>query len=165
MPDNVTRRILFWSPALLGLIVVLFLLFRPQPVQVDLAGVSRGPMVRSVAEEGKTRVKEVFVVSAPIPGLMRRIEIHAGDPVVAATTVVASASCTRQGDIIQPLMGPLGMIIVQVLRDQIVEMIFAKYDEMAETFLLDTLDPAFNKSIHPRRQLHRIATMRVELFG
>ena len=89
MPDNVTRRILFWSPALLGLIVVLFLLFRPQPVQVDLAGVSRGTMVRSVAEEGKTRVKEVFVVSAPIPGLMRRIEIHAGDPVVAATTVVA----------------------------------------------------------------------------
>ena len=32
MPDNVTRRILFWSPALLGLTVVLFLLFRPQPV-------------------------------------------------------------------------------------------------------------------------------------
>lgn len=89
MAGSTRQRILFWSPALLGLIVTLVLLFRPQPVQVDLASVNRGTLVRSVVEEGKTRVKEVFLVSAPIPGLMRRIEIHAGDPVVAADTVVA----------------------------------------------------------------------------
>jgi HlyD family secretion protein len=89
MAGSMTRRIVFWSPALLAMIVALVLLFRSQPVQVDLSSVSRGAMVRSVVEEGKTRVKEVFVVSAPIPGLMRRIEIHAGDPVIAADTVVA----------------------------------------------------------------------------
>jgi HlyD family secretion protein len=89
MADSLNRRILFWAPALLAMIVALFLLFRPQPVQVDLTSMQRGDMLRSVAEEGKTRVKEVFVVSAPIPGLMRRIEIHAGDQVVAANTIVA----------------------------------------------------------------------------
>lgn len=89
MPSNLTRRLLFWVPAGIVGAIILALLFRPQPVMVDFATVERGAITRSVAEEGKTRVKEVFVVSAPIPGLMRRIEIHAGDPVDAGTTVVA----------------------------------------------------------------------------
>ncbi len=89
MPSNVIRRLLFWVPALILGTAALALLFRPQPVSVDLITVGLGDITVSVAEEGKTRVKEVFVVSAPIPGLMRRIEIHAGDPVTAGETVVA----------------------------------------------------------------------------
>lgn len=89
MPSNLTRRLLFWAPVLILGAAALALLFRPQPVPVDLITVDRGDITMSVAEEGKTRVKEVFVVSAPLPGLMRRIEIHAGDPVTAGETVVA----------------------------------------------------------------------------
>lgn len=89
MPSNLTRRLLFWAPALILAGGALAFLFRPQPVPVDLVTVGRGDITVSVAEEGKTRVKEVFVVSAPLPGLMRRIEIHAGDPVTAGETVVA----------------------------------------------------------------------------
>lgn len=89
MPANVTRRVLFWVPAAIAVAIALVLLFRPQPVAVDLVTATRGDITVSVAEEGKTRVKEVFVVSAPLPGLMRRIEIHAGDPVAAGETVVA----------------------------------------------------------------------------
>ena len=62
-------------------------------------------------------------------------------------------------------MRTLGMIMFQVLRNQIVEMILAQDYEVVEAFVLDTLNPAFHETIHPRRQLHRIATMRVELFG
>jgi HlyD family secretion protein len=62
---------------------------RAEPVPVDYATVARGPLQVSVRDEGETRVKEVFVVSAPVTGLMLRIDLEAGDPVVAATTVVA----------------------------------------------------------------------------
>ncbi len=89
MPANVTRRVLFWVPAAIAVAIAIVLLFRPQPVAVDLVTASLGNITVSVAEEGKTRVKEVFVVSAPLPGLKRRIEIHAGDAVAAGETVVA----------------------------------------------------------------------------
>lgn len=67
----------------------LALLFRPQPVPVDFAQVVRGPMRVTIDEEAKTRVREAYVVSAPLAGRLRRIEQHAGDPVVAGQTVLA----------------------------------------------------------------------------
>ena len=46
-------------------------------------------MTVTVAEEGVARIKDVFVVSAPVRGRALRIEIHEGDDVVADETVVA----------------------------------------------------------------------------
>ena len=40
--------------------------FLPRPVAVDVARVAQGPMVVTVEEEGKTRVMERYVVSAPM---------------------------------------------------------------------------------------------------
>jgi HlyD family secretion protein len=71
------------------LVAALAWLFRPQPVAVDLAVVERGPLRVTVADDGETRVKDIFVVSAPVPGLMRRIELEAGDEVKAGETIVA----------------------------------------------------------------------------
>ncbi len=73
--------------AVVGLIVAAFL---PKPVPVELAAVISGPMRVTVDEEGKTRVKERYLVSAPLVGRLRRIELHAGDPVQAGKTVLAS---------------------------------------------------------------------------
>ena len=56
---------------------------------VDLVEVERGPLMVSVSDEGETRVRDMFVVSAPVPGRMRRIDLEAGDQVVADQTVVA----------------------------------------------------------------------------
>ncbi len=89
MPSSAIRRVLFWSPFVVAVVVAIAILLRPQPVPVDVVTVERGEIVVSLSEEGETRVKEVFVVSAPVPGLMRRIEVHAGDAVEAGTTVVA----------------------------------------------------------------------------
>jgi HlyD family secretion protein len=63
--------------------------FRPQPIPVDLADVVRGPLVVTVDEEGETRVRDVFVLSAPVAGRVLRIEAEVGDAVVAEQTVVA----------------------------------------------------------------------------
>jgi HlyD family secretion protein len=83
------KRLLFWLPLVLALAVALAWLFRAPPVPVDLAAAARGPLRVSVSDEGETRVKEVFVVYAPVAGVMQRIDLEPGDPVVAATTVVA----------------------------------------------------------------------------
>lgn len=55
--------------------------FRAQPLPVDVAVVTRGPLVVSVEDEGKTRVRDRFVISAPIAGYARRIGFKAGDAV------------------------------------------------------------------------------------
>ena len=83
------RRAVFWGLLLLVLAAGLLYAFRPQPVQVDLIRVERGPLVVTVSEEGETRVRDVFAISAPIAGRARRIEIEVGDPVKADQTVVA----------------------------------------------------------------------------
>jgi HlyD family secretion protein len=54
----------------------------PRPVPVDIAKVTRGPLQVTVEEEGKTRVKDRFVISAPVTGYVRRIDYHVGDNVV-----------------------------------------------------------------------------------
>lgn len=91
-PLNLTarqRRLVFWTPIVVLGALLLVWLFRPQPVPVDLATIERGPIAVTVSDEGETRVKDVFVVSAPLPGLMQRIDLEAGDMVEAGTTVVA----------------------------------------------------------------------------
>ena len=82
------RRIVLWGLLLAVLAAGLLYAFRPQPVPVDFATVERGPLVVTVDEEGETRVRDVFVLSAPIAGRARRIESEVGDAVVAGETVV-----------------------------------------------------------------------------
>ncbi len=63
--------------------------FRPQPVPVETARVSEGTLRATVNEEGKTRISQRYVVSAPVAGHLRRIPLKAGAEVVAGETVLA----------------------------------------------------------------------------
>jgi HlyD family secretion protein len=85
----VLKRLMFWAPLALALALVLAWLFRPAAVPVDLVTVDRGPLTVSVSDEGETRVRDMYVVSAPVPGRMRRIDLQVGDAVVADQTLVA----------------------------------------------------------------------------
>jgi len=76
-------RTVFWTIAGLALAVLLALAFQPQPVLVDLADVTRNALTVSVRDEARTRVREVYVVSAPLGGRLLRINHHAGDSVAA----------------------------------------------------------------------------------
>jgi HlyD family secretion protein len=78
-----------WS-LLLGLAVAGAIWFAwPRPIPVDLATVLRGPMEVSVEDEGRTRVRHVYTVSAPIAGKVLRTPRHVGDKVTADESVVA----------------------------------------------------------------------------
>lgn len=55
--------------------------FRPVPAAVDLAEVRRGPLRVTVEKEGKTRIKQRYVVSAPLSGRMLRLKVKPGDAV------------------------------------------------------------------------------------
>jgi HlyD family secretion protein len=57
--------------------------FLPRAVPVDVAEVKRAPLTVTVEEEGKTRVRERYTVSAPVAGYVRRIDLKAGDAVAA----------------------------------------------------------------------------------
>lgn len=62
--------------------------FIPKAVDVDLVDISRGPLQVTIEEEGRTRLKERFVISAPISGYMQRIVAKVGDPVRKGEAVV-----------------------------------------------------------------------------
>lgn len=62
--------------------------FLPKAVPVDTAKAGRGHMMVTVDEEGKTRVKEKYVISSPVSGFMRRIKLEAGDAVKKGQVVV-----------------------------------------------------------------------------
>ncbi|WP_193141436.1 MULTISPECIES: efflux RND transporter periplasmic adaptor subunit [unclassified Meridianimarinicoccus] len=63
--------------------------FWPRPVMVDLDEVTRGPMMVTIDEEGRTRVAEAYIVSTPVAGRLQRVEVDPGDPVIRGETVVA----------------------------------------------------------------------------
>jgi hypothetical protein len=64
--------------------------FFPEPAEVDLATIERGTVRVTVDEDGKTRIHEKYVVSAPLVGRLLRINMDAGDPVVAGKTLLAT---------------------------------------------------------------------------
>lgn len=75
-----TRRIILGLLALaLAAGIVLALL--PRPAQVEVARVDRGQMRVTVEEDGRTRVRTRYVVSAPVAGSLERISLQAGDSV------------------------------------------------------------------------------------
>ncbi len=89
MAGTTVRRMLVWAPVLILLVVSLLWLFRPKPVAVDLSEVREGALQVTISDEGEARVRDVFVVAAPVTGLMRRVELEAGDHITANETVIA----------------------------------------------------------------------------
>lgn len=83
-----TRRTLGMLLVLAVVAAGLVWAFRPEPVLVDMQPLERGSLVVSIAEEGFTRVKDIFVVSSPIAGKLRRVELKPGDAVRANDTVL-----------------------------------------------------------------------------
>lgn len=62
-------------------------LFRPTPTAVDLATVQQGELEVLVVEEGRTRVRDRFEISAPVAGRVQRITLDEGDPIEAGQLV------------------------------------------------------------------------------
>jgi len=83
-----TRR---WLPYA-GAVVLVALITAglwPRPIPVETARAAVGTLRATVNEEGKTRIKQRYVVSAPVGGQLRRIPFKAGAEVQAGETVLA----------------------------------------------------------------------------
>lgn len=61
----------------------------PQPIPVETATVTKGKFVATVDEDGKTRIRERYVVAAPLPGRLTRVQLKAGDSVKADDVIGA----------------------------------------------------------------------------
>lgn len=53
----------------------------PQPVFVEAVAVKRAPLTVTIEEEGRTRVIDRYVISAPVDGVACRLQLNVGDPV------------------------------------------------------------------------------------
>ena len=72
----------------LGVAAMLVMAWMPKPIPVDVAEAERGTLSVTVDEDGRTRVKDRYLISSPVPGNLARIELEPGD-VVSEGDVVA----------------------------------------------------------------------------
>ncbi|HJP23493.1 MAG: HlyD family efflux transporter periplasmic adaptor subunit [Alphaproteobacteria bacterium] len=86
-----TFKRIFYVVIVLGLAAAgLAYAFRPQAVPADFATVGRGKLMVTVDDTGRTRVRDVYRVSAPVAGRLLRIEARVGDAATAGETVLAT---------------------------------------------------------------------------
>lgn len=93
MKNTVTTHVQWRRRIVLGIVAFLIVLglylgFRPQAIEVDLGVAKRGPLRVMVEQEGRTRVVDRYVVTAPVNGYARRIALEAGDPIERGATLV-----------------------------------------------------------------------------
>ncbi len=90
--NNVNHRRRRWLPYL-GVVVLIGLMiagFWPKPAPVETASVVVGKLRATINEEGKTRIRQRYIISAPVAGQLRRIPFKAGADVVAGQSILAA---------------------------------------------------------------------------
>jgi HlyD family secretion protein len=81
------KRAIILGVAALILLWLVFM-FLPDPVPVQTATVTRGPLQVNVEEEGETRVENRYVITSPVAAYVRRLDLEPGDMVQAGQVVV-----------------------------------------------------------------------------
>lgn len=75
-----SSRLIKLSILLIFIALVVYTLM-PSPLMVEASRVTKAPLIITVTEEGKTRVIDRFVISAPVSGYLRRLKLDVGDEV------------------------------------------------------------------------------------
>lgn len=78
-----------YAAAILAVLVLGVWLVMPRPVPIETAVVTKGKFTATVDEDGKTRIRERYVVAAPLPGRLTRVRLKAGDAVKADDVIAA----------------------------------------------------------------------------
>lgn len=86
--STISRKLIIFFIGIFFIALFAFLL-RPRPVVVEMGSVSKGPLQIMVESEGRTQIKNVYTISAPVSGRLLRIPLKAGDAVIAEKTVLA----------------------------------------------------------------------------
>jgi HlyD family secretion protein len=79
--QSLSRPRILLAMLVLGVGALIWIMLRPTPLLVEVSKASHGPMRVTVDEDGETRAHDRFVIAAPIPGRMLRVELEEGDAV------------------------------------------------------------------------------------
>ena len=120
---NLARRLLPWLGGLFLLALVAWGLW-PKPIVIETGVAARGPLTVRVSEEGKTRVRNRYVVAAPVAGKMRRVSLKPGDEVKASETLLTA---------IEPVAPPLLDPRARAQAEAVVSMTEASRKQAAES--------------------------------
>jgi HlyD family secretion protein len=88
---RIRRKHLIWIAGLLAAAALVSVLVRPAAVEVDMALAARGQLQVTIDEEGETRLRRRFAVSAPVAGRVLRIDTRPGDAVRAGQALAVVA--------------------------------------------------------------------------
>lgn len=77
----IAKRKLWLAGGAVLAVALLVWAFWPRPTEVEVGAISRGTFERSVQEDGKTRLRERYVVSTPLTGRVQRLTLKQGDAV------------------------------------------------------------------------------------
>lgn len=94
---HLIRRLLPWLLGS-GILAVIGWGLTPKPIEIETGVVARRPLTVRVSEEGKTRIRNRYMVAAPVAGKMRRVPLKPGDEVKAGETLLTA---------IEPMATPL----------------------------------------------------------
>lgn len=83
------RKTLLAAAIVIAVVVLLAMSFRPQPVPVDIVRAEPSTVTVSIRERARTRVKDRFVISAPVLGFAPRIDWDVGDRVEAGQELLS----------------------------------------------------------------------------
>lgn len=76
-----------WIAAGAAVLVALVWAFSPRPVEVESAVIKQGHFEQSIEEDGRTRLKDRYTVSAPVAARVARMVLREGDSVAAGDVV------------------------------------------------------------------------------
>ena len=88
---NSKKRYVYWVAGLAAVAGLAWLFLAPEPIVVEMAGASRGPLEVTVDQEGEVRVHDRYEVTAPVAGKLVRVALHDGDAVSAGDVVAELA--------------------------------------------------------------------------
>jgi len=80
-------RLVLWLVVIAALVALVAWALRPQPVSVETAEVARGAFEQTIDDDGRTRVHDRYVVSAPLAGRVLRLGLRVGDEVAEGAVV------------------------------------------------------------------------------
>jgi len=81
------RRAAWWIAGAAVVAAAVWLLLAPEPIDIEVAEATRGPLEVTVDQEGEVRVHDRYVIATPVTGQLVRVNLHEGDAVAAGQTV------------------------------------------------------------------------------
>ncbi len=84
-----SKKKLIWTAGALLVLLMIFNAMRSKRVEVDLGEVTRGPLMVTVDEDGEARVREPYLISAPLAGRLLRVELEPGDEIEKGQSLLA----------------------------------------------------------------------------